>query len=60
MFLSLHAGRGAGANGPNPLSYSEIKAWCDLCHEDMTPWELDVVKRLDAAWMSAQMEGDNG
>ena len=51
MFLSLNAGRGGSEGGPNPLSYTEIKAWCDLCGEHLMVWELDILKRLDATYL---------
>ena len=59
MFLSLNAGRGGGEGGPDPLSYVEIKAWCDLCEADLTVWELDILKRLDAAFLSVDRRPAN-
>ena len=55
-FLSLHEGRTYGEAGPNPLSYTEMKAWCDLCHEDLRVWEISIVKALDATFLSVQNE----
>lgn len=56
IFLSLHGGRRYSEHGPDALSYSEIKAWCDLCHEDLTIWELDIVKRIDTTFLSVASE----
>ena len=55
-FNSLHAGRGYGFSGPNPLSYENIAAWMSLTGIELSAWELDVVKRLDALWLKAMSE----
>ncbi len=34
-----------------PLSYSEIYAWSQLTSNDPMAWEIDVIKRLDRAYL---------
>ena len=52
MFKSLNAGRDTGESGPKPLSSTEIKAWCDLYKEELTVWELNILRNLDTAYRS--------
>jgi hypothetical protein len=59
MFMSLHAGRGSSESGPNPLSYTEIKDWCDMCDVQLTTWELDLIKNLDAAFLNTDRRPAN-
>lgn len=57
MFLSLHSGRSYGAGGPNPLSWSDMKAWDDLHDAGLKSWEVRAIKALDVAWLNAMDEG---
>ena len=50
-FLSLHRARTMVYSGPQPITYSEIVAWQTLTGEQMSPWEIDVIKRLDMKYM---------
>ena len=59
-FLSLHAGRSYGMSGPNPLSWGDIKAWCDLTGVHLEPWEADMLKALDMVWVRAMNESGDG
>ena len=36
----------------NPLTYAEIDAWSRQMHKAPKPWEIRVLKRLDAAFMA--------
>lgn len=54
----MHKGRSYGMSGPNPLGWSEIKAWCDLTGIVLLSWEVDVLKALDMAWVRIANEGD--
>ena len=58
IFMALSNGRSYGETGPNPLCYTEMKAWCDLHGTDLVDWEIDLVKALDATFISAQNEKD--
>ena len=50
-FLVLNRTRGAGFSGPNPISYEQIKAWKELTANDLEPWEVDVVMKLDGIYL---------
>jgi len=50
-FLSISQGRSGGFNGPNPISYPDIKAWAELTGSPVTTREVDVIKRLDAIYI---------
>lgn len=56
-FLELHKGRTYGMSGPNPLSYGDISAWCNLTGIGLSSWEVGVIKTLDTAWIRAMNEG---
>lgn len=46
-FLELHAARSSGMS-TNPISFTEIDAYCRLMHVAMSPWELGLIRQLDA------------
>ena len=52
-FLSLSSGRSSGFNGPQGLSFSEIKAWSELTATPVTPADVDVIKKLDTVYLRA-------
>lgn len=45
----MSARRGGSGFGVNPLSYSEIQAFCELTGETYTEWELDTLAAMDNA-----------
>jgi hypothetical protein len=49
-FLELCKGRPAGMSSPSPLPSAEIAAWAALGGFLPTPWELGVLRQLDAAF----------
>ncbi len=51
LFNSINSSRGQGFNGPLPISFLEIKAFCELTGEVLTPWEVETIKLLDAAYL---------
>lgn len=51
VFLDLNAARGSNGWGPNPISHSEIEAWSRLHREPVRPWELDILRAMDAAYL---------
>ena len=55
-FFELHGARQAGGFGPNPISYSEIKAWCEAMNIFITPWEIAVIKAMDREYMQSTSE----
>lgn len=50
IFLDLTRGRGGGF-GPAPIAYSEIEAYARVRREPIRPFELDMIRALDAAFM---------
>jgi hypothetical protein len=58
-FLHIHSGRSYGANGPNPLSWPDIKAWDDLMQAGLKEWEVRVIKALDLLWLRVMGEARN-
>lgn len=52
-FGELSAARGSGAAGANPIGYAEIAAWSHLTGLVPTPFEVSVLRRLDAAFLTA-------
>jgi hypothetical protein len=50
-FLLLNQSRSQGFNGPLPITYQEIDAWLRLTNNRLFPWEIEVVKKLDAVYM---------
>jgi len=50
-FLSLSNGRTAGFNGPNPITYSDMKAWVELTGTPLSPREVGAIKLLDATYI---------
>jgi hypothetical protein len=58
-FLSLHSGRSYSMGGPNPLSWSDIKAWDDLMRAGLKEWEVRAIKALDMIWLQSVGEGES-
>jgi len=50
-FCSLNSARTAGFSGPNPITYTEIKAWKELTDTPLGPWDIQVLKRLDQVFI---------
>jgi hypothetical protein len=50
IFHELNATRGAGM-GANPISFAEIEAWSRLRREPVRPFELDMIRALDRAYL---------
>lgn len=49
-FLDLNSTRQSGM-GINAISYSEIKAWCELVGISLSPYEIRVIKLLDRVYL---------
>jgi hypothetical protein len=56
-FSEISAGRQSGMNGSQPLSYTEILAWVVLTKRNVSAWDVEVIKSIDAVFMktSAQL-----
>ena len=52
MFNSISLGRRTGANGPEPFSFTDIKAWCDLSDTELDTWEFNALKELDITFLN--------
>lgn len=50
-FISLHGARSANGMGVNPIPFSEIESWCRLNRVQLDPWEVDVIRLLDDAYL---------
>lgn len=48
-FVELDATRTMHANGPNPISHSEIVAWRQLSRTPLEPHHVRIIRALDAA-----------
>lgn len=33
--------------GVTPLTFTEIKSWAEMTHNDPLPWEVEVIMKLD-------------
>lgn len=55
-FMELHAARPVGAMGAGPLTFEGIKAWSDLTHRELSPWEVKALKDIDAIWLETQAD----
>lgn len=55
-FCELSASRGGSGFGFNPLSFSEIDAWCRRTGRDPDAFETRCLFALDAHWLSEQAE----
>jgi hypothetical protein len=38
-------------SGPNPISYTEIKAWKELTETPLLAWEVEAIKRVDVVYL---------
>jgi hypothetical protein len=59
IFNDLNRTRGGGM-GPAPLSHQEIESWSRLHREPVRPFELDIIRALDTAWLEAAAEMAKG
>jgi len=52
LFASLSSHRRSGLQ-PQPLTFTDIQAWCRLYGLALTAWELDTLLQMDVAFMAA-------
>jgi hypothetical protein len=52
-FLDLGRSRAPAMSGLAPITYSEILAWQQANRVDLTPWEVDTLRAVDAAAITA-------
>jgi len=58
-FLDLHKGRSYGMSGGNPLTWTDIQAWCNLTGIVLSSWEVNTIKALDMAWVRISNESED-
>ncbi len=52
VFSALSSSRAEGVNGPMPISYVEIKTYCELMDENLTPWEIETIREMDREFLA--------
>ena len=50
-FAALSRARSYSPFGPNPISYAEITAWCNLMRVPLAPHHVEIITALDEVWM---------
>ena len=53
LFLEMNARRTSSGFGPNPITYTEITAWSGLRGITLSEYELDVLNRLEHAYLDS-------
>lgn len=51
-FVRLSSARTSAGFGPNPITYTEIDAYCRRV-ENLKGWEIEIVRDLDDAFLAA-------
>jgi hypothetical protein len=54
LFARLSRTRAEGMSGGLPITYTEIKAYCDLTGEQLTLWELETIVAMDFALLNPE------
>ena len=50
-FWEIRNAIGGNGFGANPISFCEMKAWCELTSIELTPWEVSVLRKLDTEFI---------
>ena len=53
LFHDMAAGRGSTGWGPAAIGWAEVEAWTRLRRLHLDAWEIDILRRLDHAWLHA-------
>lgn len=56
-FNEIASARRSGFCAPEPLAWGEIEAWCRLSATALAPWQVQVLRLLDQAWLMAWRHG---
>lgn len=56
IFLELTGGRTMHAAGPNPITWTDIDAYCRQSGASLASWELAAIRAADAAFLSAMTD----
>jgi len=54
-FTELNNGRQNSGFGPMPISYLEIHSWSELTKSYINPWEIEVIKEMDSAYIASRV-----
>lgn len=52
-FVELHNERSSNGMGPNKITSTAIKDWCELNRTKLEFWEVRAIKHLDNLWMES-------
>lgn len=52
-FLELHTSRGSNGFGPARIGFVDIDAWQRVGKVTLRPWQIDAIRRADAAYFAA-------
>ena len=55
-FCELNSGRQSNGMGANVLGWGEIKAWAELTGNKPTPFDIEVIKRVDIAFIESSVD----
>jgi len=53
MFSRLNATRTSSGFGANPITYLEIESMSRLTGTPVAPWQVDLLRVMDSAFLSA-------
>lgn len=53
MFTELHSARNSNGTSPHGITFLEIGAYCALTGYNVRPWEVEVLRKLDTAWLAS-------
>lgn len=57
-FCEISTARPWSPHGPQALSFAELAAWAQLTGRRLEPWEVELLRAVDAAWLApATAEG---
>ena len=59
LFLEISRGRTMHAAGPNPLTWPDLAAYCDVTGTRFDPVELAAVLALDRVFLNTHAEAAN-
>jgi hypothetical protein len=51
IFLELDRARGSNGWSPNPIKFVDIEAYARLMREPVRPFEVEIIRALDAVYM---------
>ena len=59
-FQDLHAARTSSGFAPNPIIYSEIRAWSSLMRWPLAPWEVEALCAVDQVYLRLWADSKDG